>query len=200
MRAKAGISSTPTHTTTATTPTKTVTTPTKTVTVTVTTPAPPTQTVTVQGPTITFHDSGAPTKSSSPVPLGGPQTAYDRDGNPLQVTAALIDPAISSELVQPASGDRFVGVQLMLSNPGTATVSDDANIDTAIIGSDDQEYGASFDSLSGCTNFDFGEFNLQPGVSLTGCVAFELPMGVSVKRVQFALDGGLGTSAVDIDS
>jgi hypothetical protein len=39
---------------------------------------------------------------------------------------------------------------------------------------------------------------LQPGASLTGCVAFELPLGVAVKSVQFSLEGD--GDIVDFDS
>lgn len=178
MKAKAGTSSTPVNTA----PTRTVTLPAPPAqTVTVTTPAPPAVTVTVTVPETTPPPPSA-------VSLGGTQTVYDFAHDPLQVTASLIDPAMPANSFEaPTSGDRLIGVKLVLSNPGTAAVSDDANNDTAIVGSDDQEYEASLDSLSGCTNFDFGAFTLQPGASLTGCVAFELPSGTTVKSVQFEL-------------
>ena len=63
-----------------------------------------------------------------------------------------------------------------------------------LVGSDDQDYTPVFDSLSACTNFDNGEFQLSPSASVTGCVAFQLPDGVTTNEVTFSTNGGFGGS------
>ena len=61
---------------------------------------------------------------------------------------------------------------------------------TAVVGSDGQTYSADFGTVSQCTNFTFGEFQLPTGDTATGCVVFQLPTAVTVASVQFSLDAG----------
>jgi Domain of unknown function (DUF4352) len=99
----------------------------------------------------------------------------------------VMDPATSdNEFESAPTGDRLVGVKVLITNPGSATLSDDANNDFSVIGSDGQTYTPSFESLSGCTNFDDGEYSLGPNASAVGCVTFDVPTGVAVSQVQFS--------------
>ena len=84
---------------------------------------------------------------------------------------------------------RASAIKLDLTDIGPGTISDDANNDTAVIGSDGQDYTAAFDSISGCTNFNHGEYTLSNGASQVGCVTFQLPNDVHVKAVQFSIGG-----------
>jgi hypothetical protein len=45
---------------------------------------------------------------------------------------------------------------------------------------------AGYNSIADGTNFANGEFTVDPGQSIRGWVAFELPPGVSVASVQFS--------------
>jgi hypothetical protein len=85
----------------------------------------------------------------------------------------------------PNTGNRFVGVKVEISNPGTANIQDDANSDFTVIGNNGQIYTADFDSIAGCTNFNDGEYGLTPNASAIGCVTFQLPTGVTVTKVEF---------------
>ena len=98
----------------------------------------------------------------------------------------VIDPAQSdNQYLTPDPGKRFVGVMVQIENPGTTNIQDDANSDFTVIGSDGQIYTADFDTISGCTNFNEGEYGLTPTASVVGCVTFQIPTGVAVTKVDF---------------
>jgi hypothetical protein len=80
----------------------------------------------------------------------------------------------------------------------TGDSSDDANSDAVAVGSDQQDYQSSFDSVTAGTNFDSGEFNVSPGQTVTGWVSFELASGASIASVQWSpgLDGQAATWTV----
>lgn len=63
--------------------------------------------------------------------------------------------------------------------------SDDANSDANVIGSDQTEYQFAALELS-VPNFSSGEFEVAPGQTEKGWVAFELPPGVTIAQVQWA--------------
>jgi hypothetical protein len=111
----------------------------------------------------------------------------DASGMGLQVTMAqVIDPASGADQYEaPTSGDRFVAVQVRLKNTGTTSYSADVNSQVSLIGSDSQQYSPSFEQIKSCTNFNFGNYTLSPGDSLTGCVAFQVPRRVTIPSVKF---------------
>jgi hypothetical protein len=125
--------------------------------------------------------------------LNTAQTIHDFYGDPVSVTATqLVDPATAAAgSGLPDSGYRFVAVELTLSNPSTdQAIEGDANYSTTVTGSDGQTYSADYGTVSGCTNFAFGEFQLPLSDSSTGCVVFELPTSVTVQSIQFTLAPG----------
>jgi hypothetical protein len=124
--------------------------------------------------------------------IGATQLVHDSNKNALAVTITQpTDPATGTDQFnQPNAGYRFVAVGMNLTNQGTGTISDDANLDVHVIGTDDQAYPADFDSVAECTNFSYGQFTLLPGGTESGCVVFQLPLGVNVKLVQFSLGYG----------
>lgn len=117
-------------------------------------------------------------------------------GHGLGITLTqVIDPAQGADqFTTPDSGKRFVAVDLSIKNNGHSTYSDDANNDTSLIGSDNQSYTPDFDSVSECTNFDNGQITLAAGESVTGCVVFQLPTGVTAAKVQYTPDSGFSGS------
>jgi hypothetical protein len=155
------------------------------------------------GPAGANGAQGAPGATGSFNPTltkGGPlQTTADVvnfSGNPLAVTMTqIVDPAIGVSGDTPNSGHRFVAVEMTLQNEGNATITDDANVDVTVIGTDSQAYTADFDSVTECTNFSFGDYTLLAGNSESGCVVYQLPTGVNVKAIQFALSGNNADTA-----
>ena len=112
----------------------------------------------------------------------------------LNVTAQqVIDPASgASEFSIAEPGKRLVGVKLLITNVGTGTYDGNANTGANLIGSDGQTYTADFNDITGCTNFSHGNVTLAPEAAATGCVVFQVPNGVSVAKVRFNPNSGIG--------
>lgn len=109
----------------------------------------------------------------------------------------VIDPAQGVDYETPNSGDRFVGVEMMLTNTGRAAIQDDANNNVSLVGSDGQTYISDVDAIAECTDFNSGTYTLAPGESSTGCVTFQVPDGVTVKKVEFTSLSGLGSNSAE---
>jgi len=133
-----------------------------------------------------------PAPKTAPPPTPAPSSTldlHDFSGNTLAVDAYLAaDPATpANRFDKPSAGDRFVAIGLHLTDLGPGTISDDADGDTSLVGTNGQVYTPSFDGVQGCTNFDYGIFTLFDGESESGCVVFELPDSVGISRVAFTL-------------
>ena len=143
-----------------------------------------------------------PTTTSPPTPSGGyigsSFTVTSFSGKYSVRLVQLIDPASGATptFTTPTAEDRFVAAVFTVTNTGFSQISDDANSDASVIGTNRQDYSAGFNSVAGCTNFNSGEFQLVPGGSETGCVVFTVPIGVSVAKVQWSPTGGFGTTFV----
>jgi hypothetical protein len=137
---------------------------------------------------------GASTSTTAAVAhTGGTITLKGQDKIVDVTLVKVIDPAQgASEFATPDSGKRFVGAEFQIKNTGTGTFDDDANNDASVIGSDNQTYTADMNDIAGCTNFNSGSVTLAPGESATGCVNFQVPSGVTVVKVRFAANMGLG--------
>jgi hypothetical protein len=101
-------------------------------------------------------------------------------------TAPGVDP-----LSVPEVGDRFVGVVIDVTDSADP-VSEDINADTGVLGSDGKTYAHDDDLIAGCTNFTSGDLRLQSGSTLSGCVTFQLPVGIVVDGVDFTPTAGAG--------
>lgn len=138
--------------------------------------------------------SGPVASTSTPVAIGAAQIVHDFYGDTLSATVSqVVDPATAgANSGLPDAGYRFVAVELNLSNtgPSNGEVDSNANLGLTVVGSDGQTYSADFGTVSQCTNFTFGEFQLPTGDTATGCVVFQLPTAVTVASVRFSLDAG----------
>jgi hypothetical protein len=74
----------------------------------------------------------------------------------------------------------------------SGTLSDDANNDATLIGSNGQTYTADFDSIAGYTNFNSGVYNVSAGENSVGAVTFQLPLTVKVTKIEWSANGGFG--------
>ena len=108
---------------------------------------------------------------------------------------AVQDPAQPGDsFTTPDAGNRFVGVQIQITNDSKGTDSDDANNNTSLIGSNSQVYSADVNSIAGCTNFDNGTYTLTQGASEVGCVSFQVPTAVTVAKVVYNPNSGFSTN------
>ncbi|HLI00312.1 MAG TPA: hypothetical protein VKV06_05965, partial [Acidimicrobiales bacterium] len=167
---------------------------------TTTSTTPPTTTP----PTTGHRTTGAPKTPGIGSTLRVSMAAPHLTDTKAEVTLeAIEDPARPQPFSGPPAGDRLVAAKIHITALGT--VSDDADDDSSLVGSNDQTYTTSFDSITGCTDFNHGEVKITSGESLTGCVVFQLPKGVTPKRFSFGdelgtvgqwqLDKSAGTSA-----
>ena len=132
--------------------------------------------------------------ASAVVHVGATQAVSDESGDQASVTLTqVIDPATSdNQYLTPDPGKRFVATVLTIRNTGSSALQGDADSDSTLIGSDNQSYTADFSSVSECTNFANGSYQLNVGESVNGCVTFQLPIGVSPSKFKYSASGGFG--------
>lgn len=92
------------------------------------------------------------------------------------------------------NGDIYVATLLTIKNTGSQAFQGDANNDSTLVGSNNQDYQADFDDVNECTNFNDGSYQLGAGESVTGCVVFVLPPGVTPAKFQYSPDSGFSNS------
>lgn len=145
--------------------------------------------------------STAPTAPSSPSTLPPPPPAA-AVGTAVTVTGpgpatasvtvvTVTDPATPAYPFDAAgSGDRFVVVRLAVGDPGPAPLAESALADVTVTDSRGATDAPVITEMAGCPSFTGGVVSLAPNAPpLTGCVSFELPVGVSVRVVHVALGG-----------
>ncbi|MEO8816431.1 MAG: hypothetical protein ABI307_14965 [Mycobacterium sp.] len=112
------------------------------------------------------------------------------DGSRVGVTLVqIINPAsIAHGPGEP--GKAYVATKMTIKDPGTATIEGDVNVNVSVVGSNDQSYTPDLNNVTECTNFESGAFRLDPGESVTGCVVFALPPGVTPARVKYVPSAG----------
>lgn len=146
--------------------------------------------------------SAAPSPTPSPSnSLSGPVGTSFRvtDGsNVMDVTLTkVIDPAQGADqYTTPDPGKRFVGAVFKLKGV-TGSFSDDANSDASLQGSNGQTYSPDFNNIAGYTNFNSGEFNISTGEKSIGAVAFQVPNGVKITKIEWSATGGFGGSPAE---
>ena len=115
------------------------------------------------GPAALASTKAVPSPSNSlSGPVGTVYTVTGQSGGKMSVTLTkVIDPAPGADQFNTAgNGNRFVGAVFTITGI-SGTLSDDANNDATLIGSNGQTYSADFDSIAGYTNFNNGEYNVS---------------------------------------
>ena len=132
-------------------------------------------------------DSASPADSApADGAIGSTFTVTASDGSSYDVTLDAVKQSVypgAYETPQNA-GDHFAAAQFTITGD-TGSTSDDANSDASALGADSTQYGytANVDTLP---EFNSGLFNVSPGVTVKGWVAFELPAGAEIASVQWA--------------
>lgn len=136
--------------------------------------------------------SGGQSPAAAAAHVGSTLTVQDEQNNKMNVTVnQIVDPAQGADqFTTPDAGKRFVAVILTIADESNQAIDEDPNNDTSIIGSDGQSYSSDIDSLAGCTNFNDGQLQEGAGESTKGCVAFQVPTGVTVSKVKFSPSSG----------
>lgn len=108
-----------------------------------------------------------------------------------QVTIQKVIDPITSQYKADV-GNRYIGVQLQITNEGTNTLTGDVNNNVTVIRSDNQSATVGFTTSSVCTNFTSGMYTISPGSSATGCVFFRIPDGMTASKIQYNSNAGFG--------
>lgn len=141
-----------------------------------------------------------PTASSESGPLGETFTDTTTDINGSQVvydvTATQVDqhaPLTPYETLDNPN-DHLVAVRFTIKGD-TGQADDNANNDAVVIGDDTTEYQSGVNSTADGGNFNYGDFKVSPGQTVSGWVTFEVPDGHKVTSVQWQPGGaGSGTA------
>jgi hypothetical protein len=88
--------------------------------------------------------------------------------------------------LRPETGKRFVDAAFKIVGISGAYSDDDTYSDVVVIGSDGRIYKSGSNSITGCT---IGSFQVTRRRKLVGCVIFEVPNGVKVKRIRWSMSG-----------
>jgi hypothetical protein len=146
------------------------------------------------GPAALATTKAVPSPSNSlSGPVGTVYAVTGQSGGKMSVTLTkVIDPAPGADQFNtPGNANRFVGAVFTIKGI-SGTLSDDANNDATLIGSNGQTYSADFDSIAGYTNFNNGEYNVSAGENSVGAVTFQLPFTVKVTKIEWSANGGFG--------
>ena len=109
----------------------------------------------------------------------------------MRLDKVLLHAAPDNSSDNPPPGRYLVGAEFTITGL-VGTTSDDANSDTHVLGSDGAVYTpAASEGLAAGTNFDYGQWNVQPGQVKKGWVSFELPDGIRPAAIQWELRAGI---------
>ena len=134
---------------------------------------------------------------AAPARLGSYLDVQDGSGDTYGVALTkIIDPAHSTDRITAGNGKRLVGAVFTIKGvSGDGPQQQDAEDDVVLVGSDGQVYLPDIVPIVGYTDFTVGEIHAAPGESTTGDVAFQVPTGVKVSKVQWSTFSSLGVES-----
>jgi len=141
--------------------------------------------------------SPSATHVAAPARLGSYLDVQDSAGDTYGVALIkIIDPAQSTDQITPDNGKRFVGAVFTIKTiSGAGPQQEDAENDAALVGSGGQIYIPDIIPITGYTDFALGEIHAAPGGSTTGAIAFQVPTGVKVSKVQWSTFSSFGVQS-----
>lgn len=135
----------------------------------------------------------SPTPNSGPSALNSPLTMTNVSGAKFQLTINQVDQSAqgANPFMTPDAGNHFVAVEETFVGV-FSTYQDDVDVDTSLIGTNNQTYQPTFDPTADGTNFNSGQVTLTEGQTLVGWVNFQVPDGVNVQTVVYSPSAGFG--------
>lgn len=149
-------------------------------------------------PTAIPATTAATPDTTGPLGTSFTVTTTDDSGSPVvyNVTLTQVDQhaALSAYETVSNPGDHMAAARFTVTGV-TGQESDDANSDATAVGSDTTVYPFAATEVSDGPNFSSGMFQVGPGRTESGWVAFEVPAGVTVASVawQPGIDGPAAT-------
>lgn len=138
-----------------------------------------------------------------PPGVGSTLTGTNNSGSTISLTLVRIadqitDTGQGAGFNNAQAGTRFLGMEFTIANASASSANYEGDINSVVVvvGSDNSSYEPNFSadtalSDDGDSDFNNGAYTIAPGTSVTGWVGFQLPLGVSVTKVEFG-----GTSLV----
>lgn len=147
---------------------------------------------------ITGTSSPSATHVAAPARLGSYVDAQDSSGNTYAVALTkIIDPAHSTDQINPDNGERFVGaVFTVKAISGDGPQQQDAESNAALVGSNGQTYLPDIIPIVGYTDFAVGLVHAAPGETTIGAITFQVPTGVKVSKVQWSTFSSFGVQSI----
>jgi hypothetical protein len=135
-------------------------------------------------------------RQAPPGKVGSQFDLQDGSGDTYRVTLVkVIDPARGADqFSSPESGKRLVGLVFKIKALTGSPQNEDAKNDAVLVGGNGQNYSADFIGIAGYTNFDSGTIHVAQGDTVTGSVTFQVPVGITVSKVQWSALSGFGST------
>lgn len=112
------------------------------------------------------------------------------EGEELTVTVKrLIDPAKSEQYFGPSRGNKFVAVDLLLKNTGSAVYNDSPGNGAELIDTNDEGYTEAIFDTPSCHSIGTG-VKIASGSKRAGCLVFEVKKRSKPAVFQFTMDSG----------
>jgi hypothetical protein len=130
--------------------------------------------------------------------VGDSLPIHGDDGESLAVTVdQVMDPLPVGQFDQADSGQRFVGVQITLTNTGAVAYSDSPSNGSTLLSNTDEQASGEVVTGGPCGNDFQSDVKLAPGDSQQGCIPFELPDGQTARTFQFTMDSGFADQTAE---
>lgn len=154
--------------------------------------SPPPPPAHAQGATPLATATAAPLVTSRLSPVGATLTVADLNGATYAITLVkLLDPARRAGQMP---GTHLIGAEFTLRGL-SGNVTDDADGDAVIEGSDHHVYQAVPAALTAGPDFSSGQFSIRPGRTVTGWVSFQVQNRTRPVLVQWIPDAGTDSTA-----
>ncbi len=140
-------------------------------------------------PTIATDTPAPPaTHVAAPAKLGSYFDVQDSGGDAYGVALTkIIDPATTTDRITPGKGNRFVGAVFTIKAISSGGPQQENAEDAAVlVGSNGQTYLPDVVPIVGYTDFALGYIHATQGAPATGAVAFQVPAGVKLSKVQWS--------------
>jgi hypothetical protein len=112
------------------------------------------------------------------------------EGEELTVTVKrLIDPAKSEQYFGPSRGNKFVAVEVVLVNTGSAAYNDSPGNGAELIDTSDEGYTSSIYDTPSCHPIG-SSVKIASGSKRAGCLVFEIKKAAKPGIFQFTMDSG----------
>jgi hypothetical protein len=136
-------------------------------------------------------EAAKPEEKASTATVGGSITLQGLDPG-LKVSVTLnrvVNPATGDQFSKPQTGNKFVALEVTLTNQGDAVYSDAPNNSGILIDGEGQQHRSSFHQVTEGQGFG-GMATINKGDSRKGVIVFEVPEAAKLAKFQFGLNSG----------